>query len=225
MVALGLLGTLDPRQSGGLEKIEGVPFAMRSAAQREEAEPVASTSSGAIPQGFARIERDADGNILRITLADGETIDPNASVANAAEEDEDDDADTPWGEPLNANGAGDANVVGEESDADEAPLDTRPRKQGIALTAGARPVQAKTAVAQGAWRVDMPMLCCALSSDRCAACFIATCCGPRLCAKPILTALSPRDGRRATFDPESASRNRRRALVPPLARPQVRRRH
>ena len=46
MVALGLLGSLDPRQSGGLERFEGVPFAARSAAQREEAvEPVASTSS------------------------------------------------------------------------------------------------------------------------------------------------------------------------------------
>jgi nucleolar protein 16 len=90
---LGLMTTPNPRLSGGLEALPIGPFAYKVHQQQPAAEtPEASTSklpvleNGKIPKGYARVERDAEGKIIKVTLA----------------EDEEDEAKTAWGEPFEA---------------------------------------------------------------------------------------------------------------------------
>lgn len=95
---LGLMPTMNPKQAGGIEAVEGVPYAIASATpatmedlerldlegdaesddddddeEEEDEMPVASTSTasqpGKLAKGFGRIERDENGKVIRIVLA------------------------------------------------------------------------------------------------------------------------------------------------------------
>lgn len=150
---LGLMATPNPRLSGGLEPLPVVPFVYQQQTAPEastSALPAASTSasataaaSGKIPKGFARVERDAEGNIVNVTFAEEDEAEAAVEEVEAC----------PWGEAFPDGDVGDAAVEIMELEED-AGLD---RTQGIPMPieteAGIRipklPKQEPTAVVKG----------------------------------------------------------------------------
>jgi len=52
-----------------------------------------------IPKGFARIERDAEGNVLRVVMSAFD--EPAEEEEQEGDEQDEEEQDTPWGKPLN----------------------------------------------------------------------------------------------------------------------------
>jgi N-acetylglucosamine-1-phosphate uridyltransferase (contains nucleotidyltransferase and I-patch acetyltransferase domains) len=67
--ALGLVHTLNPSASGGVEPIEDVDTANTPIPTEPAAHQQKTTI---IPKGYGKIIRDDDGNVVRIELAEGE---------------------------------------------------------------------------------------------------------------------------------------------------------
>ena len=158
--ALGLLATPNPRLAGGLEPLPITPFAYSASAAASTSaitlddepqlasEPPQLGPEGQIPKGYARIVRDAAGNIISVTLAD-----EDADDAAAADKASADPETTAWGQPLR-----DINdpVPDEDRpvDVDDEGMD---RRQGIPMPDGAnggvyaafRPAKEPTKVVQG----------------------------------------------------------------------------
>ncbi|KAJ3551145.1 hypothetical protein NM688_g4890 [Phlebia brevispora] len=82
--ALGLVASLNPTASGGVEQ-PLVPVLADEHSMEVDAAPEASTSTAegtsALPKGFGRIVRDEDGNIIDIELAEEDT----EEIAEAAD--------------------------------------------------------------------------------------------------------------------------------------------
>lgn len=92
--AMGLLSSMNPRQKGGVEPVQ-VTRASNVGSASREAEVVQPTlgPNGEIPQGYARLIRDTEGNVIDVIFADEEVGQPQASGSSRT---------TPWGQPLNA---------------------------------------------------------------------------------------------------------------------------
>jgi nucleolar protein 16 len=106
---LGLMPNLNPRQAGGIEPVEGTPYAVSRAVEAtlsdldsdsadEESEdedvPMASTSAPRkLALGEGRIVRDAEGKVIRIEMGgeDGEQVSEEVKERVAGESERDDD--------------------------------------------------------------------------------------------------------------------------------------
>lgn len=69
---LGLVVTLDPSASGGIEKQLGLDSAAMDTSHDQEPIASSSTAQANVPVGFGRIKRNADGNILGFDLNESE---------------------------------------------------------------------------------------------------------------------------------------------------------
>lgn len=85
--ALGLVASLNPTASGGVEKSLGSSSKSEQAMDVDRA-PEASSSKAAgtsgLPKGYGRIIRDADGNVVDVELAE-EDEEEGAAAADSAE--------------------------------------------------------------------------------------------------------------------------------------------
>lgn len=79
--ALGLVHTLNPSASGGVEPLEAGSRPADSVPAAAETVDSTTTTVGAIPKGHGRIVRDAEGNVVGVELAAGE--DEDAENADA----------------------------------------------------------------------------------------------------------------------------------------------
>jgi len=70
--ALGLVHTLNPSASGGVEPLEGHNHLDNSELGESPLRPGCSTQTSSIPKGFGKIIRDGAGNILGIEVAEVE---------------------------------------------------------------------------------------------------------------------------------------------------------
>lgn len=115
---LGLLPTLNPRQSGGIEPVEGVPYAISSAASRpvniddlderlddgsddsddDDMNAEGSTSKAtiapkALAKGEGRIVRDATGKITGIVMGGEDGVEVTEAIVAQVRDGEDSDSD------------------------------------------------------------------------------------------------------------------------------------
>ncbi|KDQ16342.1 hypothetical protein BOTBODRAFT_31032 [Botryobasidium botryosum FD-172 SS1] len=93
--ALGLMGSMHTRSSGGSEPVIGVEAEMIE----PEAIPMATQVPG-IPKGKGRIIRDADGNIVDIELGEPHEDEKGGSLV-----DDEASSSQPWGKPMEDWGA------------------------------------------------------------------------------------------------------------------------
>lgn len=170
---------LNPRQAGGIEPVEGVPFAIASATvgtlsdldsdsgeeSEEEGVPAASTSAPLAPKklakGEGRIERDENGKIVRVVFGgeDGEEVQQDVveRVRGEGESDEDSEEGDSSDEEMEvakpwgeAMEEWDGEGSEEEELLSEEELGPRSVGQGIPIGVKRRKVVAKTDVVRGA---------------------------------------------------------------------------
>lgn len=90
--AMGLLSSMNPRQKGGVEPVQ-VTRESNVGSAHQETQPKLGPN-GEIPKGYARLIRDAEGNVVDVIFADEEdSALPSTSASTSG---------TPWGQPLNA---------------------------------------------------------------------------------------------------------------------------
>lgn len=171
---------LNPRQAGGIEPVEGVPFAIASATvgtlsdldsdsgeeSEEEGVPAASTSAPVAPKklakGEGRIERDENGKIVRVVFGgeDGEEVEQDVvervrGEGESDEESEEGDSSDEEMEVAKPWGEAMEEWDGEGSEEEvllsEEELGPRSTGQGIPINVKRRQVVAKTDIVRGAF--------------------------------------------------------------------------
>jgi nucleolar protein 16 len=75
----------------------------KAAKEAAAARPPSNTTSRDIPKGFARIERDAQGNVIRVVMSafDEDDDDDDEQLNESGQGAQQHQEDTPWGVPLN----------------------------------------------------------------------------------------------------------------------------
>jgi nucleolar protein 16 len=69
---LGLAASLNPKASGGVERVAGIIEAGSELQACEDAQVSTGESARAVPKGFGRIVRDEQGNVVDIEMDDDE---------------------------------------------------------------------------------------------------------------------------------------------------------
>jgi nucleolar protein 16 len=78
---MGLMTTLAPRRPGGVEKDIKPSTGNDMEADEDEAAAGPSSKTGAIPKGYGRIVRDAEGNVVDIVMGGEEAADSDDESA------------------------------------------------------------------------------------------------------------------------------------------------
>ena len=177
---LGLMPNLNPRQAGGIEPVEGTPYAIAKAVPAsysdaedsgddsdEDEEMVASTSAptsdaGAprkLAKGEGRIERDDTGRIVRVVFGGengAEIVQDVVQRERGGGSDDEESSNEEEEEEEEAKPWGESMADWSGEGSDDEVLDevvvTGPRStgQGIPIGAGRRKVEAKTDIVRGA---------------------------------------------------------------------------